>query len=318
MLWLGIDGGGTKTACSLYTDDLHRIDQLILPTCHYAQAGFEGMERILAQAVLWASERARAASESAQDLGVACAICGYGEGAEASARIEQAVERAADGREHLLVNDVDAAWAAGLHLADGIALIAGTGSIALGVRGERRMRCGGWDYELGDEGSGGWMGRQLLYAFCREADGRAARGAVYDLVRRELGLASDFDVIGFAQRHIADRGRIAALAPLVAQAAQAGDAAAQAIFQQAAQEETALVRAIAERLFCAGAAGAAGGEPEVGSIPVAYIGGTFNAGPLILDPLAAALPECCRLTAPQHEPDLGPVLLLQKRLGRLG
>lgn len=315
MLWLGIDGGGTKTACSLYTDDLLSIDRLVLPTCHYAQAGFDGMERILAQAVFWASERARAQGGRAHDLGVACAICGYGEGAETSARIEQAVERAAGPREHLLVNDVDAAWAAGLHLADGIALIAGTGSIAVGVRGERRMRCGGWDYELGDEGSGGWMGRELLYAFCREADGRAARGAIYELVRHELGLADDFDIIGFAQHHIADRGRIAALAPLVSQAAQAGDAAAQAIFQHAAQEEAALVRAIVERLFCAGAAGTG---PEAKSIPVAYIGGTFNAGALILDPLAAALPSCCRLTAPQHEPDLGPVLLLQQRLGRLG
>ena len=58
-------------------------------------------------------------------------------------------------------------------------------------------------------------------------------------------------------------------------------------------------------------------EPDdqaAGNIPVTYVGGTFRAGEAILGPLGAALPCCCRLIAPLHEPELGACLILQKRL----
>ena len=313
MQWLGIDGGGTKTACTLYDDALTPLERLMLPTCHYAQAGFDGTREVLAQGVRWA-ERLVAERTGAADveLGIGFAICGYGEGAEATARIDALVTKVAGTHPFALVNDVEAAWAAGLDLADGIAIIAGTGSIALGVCNGRQLRCGGWDYELGDEGSGGWLGKQALTAFTRQADGRDRRGPLHDLVRIELNLHDDFDVIAFAQAHYRERGCIAALAPLVTKAAVAGDASAQSILNRDAQEEADLVHAIVRSLFDpARAAGEAAPDP----IPVTYIGGTFKAGGLILDPLAAALPANCELVAPIHEPDLGPVLLLRRRLG---
>lgn len=354
MQWLGIDGGGTKTACTLYDDALAPIDRIVLPTCHYAQAGFDGMRAVLEQGVRWAearvAEQRRGTAESsartganadaatssgstnassavaatraansarltgtAVELGIGFAICGYGEGAEATARIDELVAGIAGAHPYELVNDVEAAWAAGLDLADGIAIIAGTGSIALGACHGEQLRCGGWDYELGDEGSGGWLGKELLRAFTRQADGRDARGALYDLVRRALDLRDDFDIIAFAQAHYGERGRIAALSPLVTQAAQAGDPSALGILAHAAQEEADMVRAIVHGLFNPARDA---GRPVPDPIPVTCIGGTFKAGDLILDPLAAALPRGCQLVAPAREPDLGPVLLLRKRLGR--
>lgn len=300
MRWLGIDGGGTKTAFTIYDEDMRALERFELGTCHYAQAGFEGMERVLAEGV------ARAVSTGllGSDFGIGLGICGYGEGAEATRRILEAVSRVADEHPFELVNDVEAAWAAGLDLADGVVIIAGTGSIAYGACAGRTMRCGGWDYELGDEGSGGWLGKELLFAFTRESDGRAPAGAILDLVREELDLADDFDLISFAQKHMAERGRIAALAPLVTRAAEAGDVCARDILERAAREEAAMVDAVVRGIF---------GEGD-SIVPVTYIGGTFKAGQLILDPLERALPERCRLFAPVHEPDVGACLLLRRRL----
>jgi len=298
VLILGIDGGGTKTACTLFapTDrGLEPRGRLTLPTCHHAQVGRDGMRDVLAKAATWA--RAEAAGAP---LGIAFAICGYGEGAESSRAIEEACADVANGDSHIVVNDVEAAWAAGLDLADGIVIIAGTGSIAYGVSDGRAMRCGGWDYLLGDEGSGGWLGKEALFAYTRQADGRAARGPLFELVNRELGLGDPFDLIAYANRHFADRGAISALAPLVTQAAAEGDAGARSILARAAEEEAALVEAIIREIFPAG-----GSE-----IPVSYIGGTFKAGALILNPLARALPARCRLTAPRHTPEAGAALLL--------
>lgn len=304
MRWLGIDGGGTKTAFTVYDDMLAQQIRIVLPTSHYAQAGLEGMRRVLTEGV----EQARATGLLGEDFGIGFSICGYGEDAQADAAIDTAAREIADGHPYTVVNDVEAAWAAGLDMADGIALIAGTGSIAFGVRSEQRARCGGWDYEIGDEGSGGWMGKELLRAFTRQADGRDARGPLYDLVRSELGLHDDFDIIAFARETLPDRTRIAALSQLVSRAAQQGDESAQDIFARAAAEEADLVGALVRKLF-------ADRTGDTGTVPVAYIGGTFNAGPLILEPLAAALPRCCALVAPAHEPDLGAALILRDQLG---
>ena len=43
MTWLGIDGGGTKTACTLYNESLQPLARTTFSTCHYAQAGADGM-----------------------------------------------------------------------------------------------------------------------------------------------------------------------------------------------------------------------------------------------------------------------------------
>lgn len=305
MRWLGIDAGGTKTAFATYDETLTQLDRFELPTSHYAQAGFDGMEAVLAEGIA----RAEAAGLLGEQYAIGIGMCGYGEGTTSTARIEQIVAKVAGAHPYALVNDVESAWAAGLNLADGIVIIAGTGSIAYGVHGERSLRCGGWDYELGDEGSGGWLGKELLRAFSRQCDGRDPAGPLRSLVRQELELADDFDIIAFAQEHMANRSRISALAPLVSKAAAAGDASAQRILERAATEEAEMVAAIVHSIF---------DEPDdqaAGNIPVTYVGGTFKAGEAILGPLGAALPRCCRLIAPLHEPELGACLILQKRLG---
>ena len=280
MRWLGIDAGGTKTAFATYDETLTQLDRFELPTSHYAQAGFDGMEAVLAEGIA----RAEAAGLLGEQYGIGIGMCGYGEGTTSTARIEQIVAKVAGAHPYALVNDVESAWAAGLNLADGIVIIAGTGSIAYGVHGERSLRCGGWDYELGDEGSGGWLGKELLRAFTRQCDGRDPAGPLRNLVRQELELADDFDIIAFAQEHMANRSRISALAPLVSKAAAAGDASAQRILERAAAEEAEMVAAIVRGLF---------DEPDnqaAVSIPVTYVGGTFKAGEAILGPLGAAPP----------------------------
>ena len=253
-----------------------------------------------------------------QDGGVGLGICGYGEGAESDRAIEAAVKAAVGTRPYALVNDVDAAWAAGLELADGIAVIAGTGSIALGVRNGASMRCGGWDYLLGDEGSGGWIGKEALRAFTRQSDGRDQRGPLYRALKRELGLIDDFDIIRFAQDHLHDRTRIASLSVLVAQAAREEDASARRIYQQAAEEIAQMVETIMRELFDKDGFEERGSASLDALVPVTYIGGVFNAGDVLLDPLLHALPARCRLVAPLHEPSLGPVLILRERLARHG
>ncbi|WP_085830042.1 BadF/BadG/BcrA/BcrD ATPase family protein [Collinsella vaginalis] len=305
MFHLGIDGGGTKTACTLFRFEGSSpvpLDSITLPTCHYAQVGLEGMKSVLAEALTWAQNVA-----GDEPLGIAFGICGYGEGAESTRAIDRICAEIAGDSPFIVVNDVEVAWAAGLGLAAGIVLIAGTGSIAYGVCAGRSMRCGGWDYLLGDEGSGGWLGKEALYAYARQADGRATRGPLFDLVNEELGFTDPFELIAFANTHFSERGAISALAPLVTAAATAGDPSAQEILKRAAEEEAGLITTIACSIF-----------PDDGSkIPVSYVGGTFKAGAFILDPLRQALPARFRITPPLWSPEAGAALLLERSIREL-
>lgn len=300
MRWLGIDGGGTKTAFSIFDEDMEPLERFRLPGCHVAQAGAEGMRAVLREGI----GRARATGLLGGSFGIGMGICGYGEDAGTTALIGEIAREAAGGAPLELVNDVEAAWAAALGMRDGIVLIAGTGSMAYGRRGELSARAGGWDYELGDEGSGGWLGRELLRAFTRQSDGRDEPGPLLAMVRRALGLGDDFDVIPYAREHIWDRGEISSLAPIVTRAAREGDASAAAILARAGREEADMVAAVARALFA----------DAPGEVPVACVGGTFAAGGAVLGPLSDALPARCRIVDAEREPDAGACLLLRGRL----
>jgi glucosamine kinase len=70
--------------------------------------------------------------------------------------------------------------AAGLD--DGIAVICGTGSIAVASLGGQAVQAGGWGFLLGDEGSGYWIVREAV----RELLGRRDRGTLGGELATEL------------------------------------------------------------------------------------------------------------------------------------
>ncbi len=310
MQWLGVDGGGTKTAFSIFDGNMQRLgDTIELGTCHFAQVGYSGMKKILERGIIAAEKTGLLGC----DWGIGFGLAGYGQELKVRRNIEEAVDLCmkdvAPAHPYELVNDVEAAHAAALGARDGIVVVAGTGSIAYGVHGEMHSRCGGWGYQIGDEGSGWWIGRETVRAFSRQSDGRSARGPLMDVVRRELNLMEDADIIGYMRDTVkGDRMKTAQLSRMAFQAASMGDKDALDIFCRAAKEDALLVRVLMQRLFPEAMASAGR------NVDVSYVGGTFKAGDILLDPFERALPSCSHLQAPQYEPAAGACLLLRKRL----
>ena len=120
-----------------------------------------------------------------------------------------------------VTSDVVSAHAGALGGGAGVLLIAGTGAAALGIDGEVATLVDGWGPELGDFGSGSWFGREALRAVLRASVGLAPTTVLTDAVGAAIGgpaaipawLATD----GPLPR------RLAALAPLVLDAAESGD-----------------------------------------------------------------------------------------------
>jgi N-acetylglucosamine kinase-like BadF-type ATPase len=90
--------------------------------------------------------------------------------------------------------------AAGLYA--GIALIAGTGSIAYGVaRGGAEARAGGWGHLLGDEGSGYWVVREAVRWVLAEHDRGAPPGPLARRLLEATGVAEPLTLTAHLHRH---------------------------------------------------------------------------------------------------------------------
>lgn len=131
----------------------------------------------------------------------------------------------------------------------GIALIAGTGTIALGMSGnDQSCRAQGWGPVLGDEGSGCALGQAALRAVVRSHDLIDGPTLLTPLVLAATGCARCEDLVSWAYRGPdLPWARVASLAPCVEAAAADGDAAATAILNRSVDVLSESVRACAKK-----------------------------------------------------------------------
>jgi N-acetylglucosamine kinase-like BadF-type ATPase len=167
--------------------------------------------------------------------------------------------------------------AAGLD--EGVALICGTGSVAVGRYHGAEVQAGGWGYLLGDEGSGYWVVRTALRALLDRQDRGLPRGDLGDrlLAATGTGEVSALQELFYRQPH---PRHWAGYAPLVLSSA---DPAAARITADAADALAGL------------AVSAAGLLDASASLPVVLAGGVFSDAGLesaVRDLIGAARPGC--------------------------
>ncbi len=305
-LYLGVDGGGTKTAYCLIGADGQVLAAVSGPSCYYlSAAGPPAPQRAADVAQVLAAGIARVcAAAGVQPDSIEHAFFGlptYGELTDDVGVLDAAPRPGLGHDRYRCDNDMVCGWAGSLAGLDGVNVISGTGSMTYGERLGRGVRTGGWGEAFGDEGSGHWIGVRALQAFSWMSDGRLPPGPLADLLRAHLGLARDLDLVDLVlNRWRGDRRRVAALSPVVARAADQGDAVAEQILLQAGQELARLVVAGIERL------GFRPGE----QVPVSYSGGVFGSE-RVLAAFTAGLesgPARCDLRRPRFSPVVGAAL----------
>ncbi|MFT4077414.1 MAG: BadF/BadG/BcrA/BcrD ATPase family protein [Asticcacaulis sp.] len=306
-LYLGVDGGGTKTEFVLIDHNGHRLAHHQGGTSYYLQIGFDGLNHLLhegVQAVL------AAAGCRANDITYAFfGLPAHGEDSQVQPLLDVMPEAALGHRRYSCGNDMICGWSGSLAGSDGINIVAGTGSIGYGEYRGRGARAGGWGEVFSDEGSAYWIAIQGLNVFSRMSDGRLPKGPLHPLLKAHFNLGADLDLCGrIMGEGTLSRDRIAALSQLVAQAAQAGDAQAQQIFSHAAQALAEMIEAICRQAVF----------PPDESVRVSYSGGVFNSGALILEPLLERLATSAvtyDLIRPLLSPPLGAALYAARMAG---
>ena len=276
--YLGVDGGGSKTAFVLIDASGELLGSHQEGPAYYLQTGVEEMRAMLARGIL-----ATLAQASLTPAAVDFAFLGlpsYGEDSRLLATLDAAAAPTLPPGRFQCGNDALCGWAGALGGEDGINVVAGTGSMAYGEYGGRAARAGGWGELFSDEGSGYWVAREALQLFSRMSDGRAPRGRLYEKLGRHFRLAADLDLC--AAIYGAGRGErsdVASLSGTIAETARSGDAQARALFARAVEELLQMVDAVHGQLQVPGGV----------RLHVSHSGGMFKLGDLVLEPLRVRL-----------------------------
>jgi N-acetylglucosamine kinase-like BadF-type ATPase len=245
-LVLGIDGGGTSTSARL-ADGGGRV-------LGRGRAGPSNLKAVGPRDGLGALDAAiatafREAGLEPAPVAVAClGLAGYDRPEDRRLLDEWNAGRG-HARRLRLVNDGELVVAAGTPEGWGIGLIAGTGSICVGIGEDgRRVRAGGWGPLFGDEGSAYAVALGGLRLVARRADGRRpVLDGPDELSRRiceRLGVREPGGLITAVYGRGLDRATLARLAPLVVEAAESGDRGADGLLADASRELASTARAV--------------------------------------------------------------------------
>jgi N-acetylglucosamine kinase-like BadF-type ATPase len=305
MMYLGVDGGGTKTALCLVDEGGHVAAQTQAPSCYYFTEGIDLVGRVLHEGI---DEVCAQASVTPAEIRYAFfGLPTYGEVSGDVSTLDAIPRDILGHGRYACDNDTVCGWAGSLGGVDGINVVSGTGSITYGERRGRGARVGGWGALFGDEGSAYWISIKGLNAFTRMSDGRLPVGPLHEALRTHLELAADLDVVDVVlNRWQGGRSEIAALSRIVADAAETGDECAAQILSEAADELARLVDTT-RRILDFG--------PE--KVPVSYSGGVFSVRSIV-DGFGAALEDLhdgYELRKPLYSPVIGAAIYAARLAG---
>lgn len=260
--WLGLDGGATHTTAALVRQGRTVWRGEAGPLNHLTgEAGVERMRSSLGDIV-----GALPPGERSGLVGMVIAMTGATiPGKPALARSMAA--SLLPGVRAVITSDLAAAvWGAGAG-ADAMILLCGTGSGAVAlVRGDI-VRAGAHGSEFGDEGSAYAIAQAAVRAALKAYDGRARQTELAERLARAAGVRAVTDIPRKAYAEHWPSGQVAALAPVVGEAAGAGDEVARAVLSEAGAELGDLAAAVCERV---------GTEPRL-----SLMGGGWNLSPLL-------------------------------------
>ena len=198
----------------------------------------------------------------------------------------------------IFVSDTKAAALSGKVNAE-LTIAIGTGITAYVKTPKESFELTGHGYLIGDEASGFWIGRNGVNAALRSAEGRGAETTL---------LKSAVDFFNCPAPALADHlhqlaapvSQIAAFAPLVMSAAQAGDKQAQSIVSESVKEITSLIQAGIERGKISTVALIGGAIPHGGLLHSQVLTASKDLGIAFVEGTAEPLVGACKIAVDTH------------------
>ncbi len=301
---VGVDGGGTKTTAAVIGDDLGVVGSATTGPANHRSVGIEAASANIANAI---ADALRAASVSSNDVAAMC-LCLAGFDTDLDLPVPQRAMRLLGyNGTALFENDVVGAWAGATEVKPGLVVIAGTGATALGMNDRGQFwRTDGWDYILGDSGSGYEIGREAIRAAMRSLDGRGAPTLLARALADAYGVNDAEEMRRLVDSTSFGKFEIASFASRVSEAADAGDVTARDILNRAGHDLALQATAIIHEL-----------DMESAEFPLSTVGSVFKSEPWVTEPFRRAIVQAAprvMFRPPLHPPQVGAAILALRRL----
>jgi N-acetylglucosamine kinase-like BadF-type ATPase len=285
---IGVDGGNTKTELVAATGDGELLARAAGPGSNSHGIGAAAVGRLVADLAQVAAVRLPV------DHG-AFFLCGADVPSDIdelrAALVESGIAR------HVIVdNDTFALLRAGTDRADAVAVVCGAGINSVGRRADgRTARYPALGWETGDWGGAEMLGRDALSLAARAEDGRGEPTELVERIRSHFGTPT-VEALGVDVHYRrVPQTRLGELAPLVLEAARAGDAVASGLVDRLAREIALLVEKALRDL-------------ELAEADVVLGGGMLRAGGLLVDRVGALLPAGTTAVVLDEPPVTGAAL----------
>jgi N-acetylglucosamine kinase-like BadF-type ATPase len=247
-LKIGVDGGGSKTEIVALDPSGRVLRCLRKPASNYHAVGMEQAVRHITEGIYDALQE-----ETPEGIGISLAGIDTPEDWKVMAdglkqRLKVfALETMIPYQEVpvVLENDAFGALMSVRGNFSGNVLVAGTGAVALGVNPEGEVfRVGGWGHLIGDQGSGYDIGRKALAATLASFDGYGPKSILETLITEYLGLVQVQGISCWLYQGKRTNKEVAALVPVVVEAARMGDAISKLILKESGQALGFLTKAL--------------------------------------------------------------------------
>lgn len=292
QLFLGVDGGGTKTHAVL-TDEFGRV----------IGEGFSeasnplrvGIERAVNNIFKATENAVDAAGRSRTDIvAIQCGLAGVRR-EDLRRSVHQRIEENYRIKTVGVVTDAEIALYGVNSGKSALVVIAGTGSVCMGRNDKGKTAiAGGWGPLAGDEGGGAGIARHALQAVAKAVDGRGSPTILTRFATEYFRTSSAEDVVVAIYTPQTDNAKIAGFALSVVKAAKQKDKIALEILREGGAELGIAAAAVIKKL-----------KLQRKKFPIGFVGSIFKAGNLITD----SLMEIVHKTAPKAflvEPKLSP------------
>lgn len=257
--FLGFDGGGTKTDCVLANAEGEMLERATAGPSNPLRAGYAKAWFTMSDAADLVLERAKLKSTDIR--GVCAGIGGAGRDSVAK-RMATFLEKSFPNAAVSVTTDLAITLAAGVGEGEGVILVVGTGSAALGRDAKgKSARAGGRGPWFSDEGSAFDIGRLAVAAVVRADEKRGPKTSLSEQLLKWLGMKDWTRMMDWVIKNPDDV--FPRIFPLVGELGDKGDPVSRELLTNAARSLGELVKSVVDEL-----------KMQDRPIPIAKAGGT--------------------------------------------
>jgi N-acetylglucosamine kinase-like BadF-type ATPase len=241
-LYLGIDGGGTKTKVSIIDDKEKVIYQETSGPSSIDTVSLKHTKEAFLNALKPYFDEHPTHQIDAAFIGLGGIVF-----PSDCLTVENIIKELPFIKDKAIVvarNDMENALYSGGCFEEGIALICGTGMVAFGKDIHKSHKAAGWGFKEGELGSGYHLGREALRYAIRAFDGRYPKDDFAQMIADSIGMNEATNIISIMEEYYGERTKTASLAPIVTMFANKNNPHAKKIIDVATDECALAVKAV--------------------------------------------------------------------------